>query len=209
MGLVVGLSIGGDSGEDALVSSVEAGRADGPPVKTGGVLVLSFTMGAVMALGTFEDSLGRTVESKINVDGAELSTVVPRDCTSWVDSWVEWGKWLVTTGKAVVKSSEEVAAGLEVLDVVELSSVSMVLAGTRLSGGDAVLSGESTMVLALPTVDSVNPAPRDEAPMDDGDTVPPVVSLAAPLSWYGVDVVAFGWSTTAVKAGDSTTGVEI
>jgi hypothetical protein len=82
MGLVVGLSIGGDSGEDALVSSVEAGRADGPPVKTGGVLVLSFTMGAVMALGTFEDSLGRTVESKINVDGAELSTVVPRDCTS-------------------------------------------------------------------------------------------------------------------------------
>jgi hypothetical protein len=89
---------------------------------------------------------------------------------------------LVTTGKAVVKSLEEVAAGLEVLDVVELSSVSMVLAGTRLSGGDAVLSGESTMVLALPTVDSVNPAPRDEAPMDDGDTVPPVVSLAAPLS---------------------------
>jgi hypothetical protein len=84
--------------------------------------------------------------------------------------------------KAVVKSSEGVASVLELLDVVELSGVSLVLTGPALSTGDPVLSGESTMVLALPTVDSVNPAPRDEAPMDDGDAVPPVVSSAAPLS---------------------------
>ena len=85
-------------------------------------------------------------------------------------------------GKAVVKSSEGVAAVLELLDVVELSGVSIVLTAPALSAADPVLSGESTMVLALPTVDSVNPAPRDEAPMDDGDAAPPVVSSTVPLS---------------------------
>lgn len=115
----------------------------------------------------------------------------------------------MTTGKTVVKSSEGVAAVLEILDVVELSSVSMVLGGTGLSVGNAVLSGESTMVLALPAVDSVNPAPRDEGSADDGDVIPTVVPSTAPLSRYGVDVVTFGSPTTAVKAGDSTTGVEV
>lgn len=85
-------------------------------------------------------------------------------------------------GKAVVKSSERVAAVLELLDVVESSGVSVVLTAPALSTGDPVLSSESTMVLALPMVDSVNPAPRDEAPMDDGNAVPPVVSSTAPLS---------------------------
>lgn len=56
MGFVVGLGIDGDSGEDALGSSIEAGRAEAPPIKTGGVLVLSFTMGAVVAPGTVDGS---------------------------------------------------------------------------------------------------------------------------------------------------------
>ena len=56
------------------------------------------------------------------------------------------------------------------------------LEGTALSVGDPVLSGEPTMVIALPAVDSVKPAPRDEASMDDGDVVPTIVPSMVPLS---------------------------
>lgn len=45
-----------------------------------------------------------------------------------------------------------------------------------------MLSGEPTMVTALPAVDSVNPAPRDEAAMDDGDVVPTIAPSVVPLS---------------------------
>jgi len=85
-------------------------------------------------------------------------------------------------GKVVVMSSEGDVAVLEVLDVVELLGVSIVLEGTALSAGEGVLSGEPTMVTALPAVDSVNPAPRDEAAMDDGDVVPTIAPSVVPLS---------------------------
>jgi len=85
-------------------------------------------------------------------------------------------------GKVVVTSSEGDVAVLELLDVVELLGVSTVLVDTVLSVGDPVLLGEPTMVLALPAVDSVNPAPRDVAAMDDGDVIPTVVPSVVPLS---------------------------
>jgi len=85
-------------------------------------------------------------------------------------------------GKVVVMSSEGDATVLEVLDTVELLGNSIVLVNTALSVGEAVLSGEPTMVIALPAVDNVNPAPRDEAAMDDGEVVPTEVPSVAPLS---------------------------
>jgi len=78
-GLIVGSSSGGDWSEEVLGSSVEPGRADAPPVETGAVIVLSFAMGVVVASGTADDSLGRIVDSEIDVDEAELSSVVFRD----------------------------------------------------------------------------------------------------------------------------------
>jgi len=85
-------------------------------------------------------------------------------------------------GKVVITSSEGDVAVLELLDVVELLGISIVLVNTVLSVGDPVLSGEPTMVIALPAVDSVNPAPRDEAPMEDGEVVPTIAPSVAPLS---------------------------
>ena len=85
MGLIVGLGIGDESGKEALGSSVEPGRADAPPIETGTVLGLTFTMGSVVGLGTIDGSLVGIVDSRIDVDVSELFSVALRDCSSLVD----------------------------------------------------------------------------------------------------------------------------
>jgi len=80
-GLIVGSSSGVDSSEEVLGSSIEPGRADAPPIETGAVIVLSFTIAVVVASSTADDSLGRIVDSEIDVDEAELFSVVFKACT--------------------------------------------------------------------------------------------------------------------------------
>ena len=82
MGSVVGVGIGDDSGKRSLGSSVEPGRADAPPIETGTVLGLAFTMGSAVAPGTIDGSLVGIVDSRIDVDGSDLFSVAPRDCIS-------------------------------------------------------------------------------------------------------------------------------
>ena len=108
-----------------------------------------------------------------------------------------------------MKSSVGDGAVLELPDAVKSVGVSMGLAGTALSVGTCVLSDELTTVLALPAVDRVKPAPRDGASMDDGEVLPAVVLSTASPFWYEVEVVTFGSPTTAVAAGDLTSGVVV
>jgi hypothetical protein len=187
----VGSGIGGDSGEEALGSSVEAGRVESPPVKA--CVAPSLGAGIAVTPETSDDSFD-TMDGRIDVGRAEVTT----------------GTLSMSSSVADDDQDELEDDDDDELDRYELANAESPVV-SPVGSPTAVLAPSVTPAAVLPfaTVARVITGPADESAWETCDGAPTSVSSPPAPSWSGVEVVTFGSPTTAVYAGDSMAGVVV